>query len=134
MTILIWLGIAAAISIGSFTAGWSVNDWRVEAQRKASIEAAYKERDDAQARANEIALRFETKLSKLRIVNRTINNEVRHETEKLVYRDCLVPAGGVLLVNRSVSETNSAASYIPSGLPTSATSTRKRVDGGSLGP
>lgn len=68
--------------------------------------AAQAEVNRATARAEEIADRFETKLTNIRIVNRTITNEVRHETEKQIYTDCKVPESGRALLGRAVGVAN----------------------------
>lgn len=59
-----------------------------------------------QKRGNEIAERFEDALKNIRIENRTFNNEVRVEREKLIYTDCVMPDSGVDLLNRHVDSVN----------------------------
>ena len=47
----------------------------------------------------------------LKIVNKTIQNEVRREVEtNTVYRDCVVPANGVQLANQALAGTKPADS------------------------
>lgn len=60
----------------------------------------------ANARAEEIASRFENKLASMKVVNRTINNEVRREVEKQVYTDCKVPESGRAVLGRAVGVAN----------------------------
>lgn len=59
-----------------------------------------------QRRGNEIAQDFLDRLSNIRIENRTFNQQVRVEREKLVYTDCVVPESGVDLLNRHIDATN----------------------------
>jgi len=43
-------------------------------------------------------------IASLKIVNKTIQNEVRREVEtNTIYRDCVVPAGGVQLANQALA-------------------------------
>ena len=88
------------------------------AQREAAAVALV---DEEKRRSEEWAGRFETKLANLRIVNRTINNEVRRETEKTVYTDCVVPESGVLLIRKSIDQANAAAAgVVPPEVPAAA--------------
>lgn len=88
--------IAAAIAVISFGAGWTTNGWRYEANEKASYEAAIE-------KANKASSALETAISELEKNKFIVQREVRHEIEKPVYHDCLLPASGLQLYNDSVS-------------------------------
>ena len=50
-------------------------------------------------------------IASLKIVNKTIQNEVRREVEtNTIYRDCVLPANGVQLANQALAGTKSADS------------------------
>jgi hypothetical protein len=125
MTVYLLIGIAlVSVVTGWFGRGhWDAGEIeRTRAEVVAEKNAALLEAASEKKRADEIAGRFEDKLSKLRIVNRTINNEVRHETEKVVYGDprCDLPASGVVLNDKSVREANRAAGYVQTEVPSAA--------------
>lgn len=84
-------------------------DERIQVLKDAQIDALTAKNDQLlaeQRRANEIASRFEATLKGIRIENKTFNNEVRVEREKLVYTDCVVPDSGVDLLNRHIDAAN----------------------------
>jgi len=97
--------------------------------------AALAEAAATKAMAEKIAANVDTRLSNLRITNRTINNEVRHETEKVVYGnpDCDLPASGVVLINQSIREANRASGYVPSEVPPGATPSANKGGKGNDG-
>ena len=98
MTLYLILGVAAVAFLG----GWKVKDWQEDAAKLAAVQAVEQARQAFAEENGKIAERLEGKLANLRIVNRTINNEVQREIQKeTVYRnaDCAIPAGGVGLLN-----------------------------------
>lgn len=127
------VAIIAAVAWGAgFGSGWMVDTWKQGAAHAKELQAAQKSRDVAQAKLDEVRLtrdmiagNFATKLDNLRITNKTINNEVRHELTKEVYGnpDCAVPATGVGLLNTAINVANGRAAAgkpaaaVPSGPP-----------------
>lgn len=122
--------------VAGFGAGWRINDWRTSAEKNAEIKAAEAARVEAQARADEIATRFEERLNNIRIINRTINNEVRHETEKTVYTNCVVPDTGRSLLNRAIDTANNTSGKLDVSVSTVTKGTGEPAsnDGGSAKP
>lgn len=122
MNLLVLLIAAMALSGGGFVAGWKVEGWRNDSHRAAEVAKANAEAKAAQAAADEaraarerIADRFEQRLANLRIINRTINNEVRHEIEKPVFVDpnCALPESAVRLRNAAIDAANGIAAGQP---------------------
>jgi hypothetical protein len=108
MNIYLLLGLAVV----SFVAGWNVKDWQEDAAKLAAVQAVESARKAFAKENGEMADRLEGKLANLRIVNRTINNEVQREIHKepvYLNADCAIPAGGVRLLN--------AARGFPAGEP-----------------
>lgn len=103
---ILYAVIAAVLLAVGFGSGWQTHGWKTDAQELSKVRVAEAQRDAALSYANDVSSKFETKLSKLRITNTTVNQEVRHETEKTVYRDCLVPDSGVVLLNRAIGQAN----------------------------
>lgn len=62
--------------------------------------------EDAVKRSDQVSVDFFTALKNLRVVNKTVTAEVRHEVEKLVYTDCKVPDSGAELLRRKVDQVN----------------------------
>lgn len=111
------LTILAALALygAGFLSGWKVDAWKQDAARLSEVKVAQQaqtqaENDAAAARAerDRIANRFEGRLANLRITNRTINNEVRHEVEKTVYGDpnCNLPISGGRLRYTAINAAN----------------------------
>ena len=49
---------------------------------------------------------FLDKLSNIRVVNTTIRQTLKQETEKLIYTTCVLPDEGVDLLNGHINEVN----------------------------
>lgn len=63
-------------------------------------------RQEAEGRGRTVEIDFLTALQNIQVVNKTYNNEVVKETEKLVYTDCKLPASGVDLLNKHIDAVN----------------------------
>lgn len=99
---------ACALVVGAFFYGQHVgktSEALDNAEKQALIDAtAAKGREAA---AEEIA--------KIKIVNRTVNQKVIHETTKEIYNDptCRIPASGVQLANEAIEGRLSSNSELP---------------------
>lgn len=98
MNPLLIVGIVA--SLMSAGATWKVTSYYYRAEADKLVIAANEKRIAAEDRANEIANKFESRLSKIKVENRTIINEVQRETLNPAY-DCPLPDSGIRLLNRS---------------------------------
>lgn len=65
-----------------------------------------KRRLDAESRGRTVEGDFLTALQNMQVVNKTYNNEIVKETEKLVYTDCKLPDSGVDLLNKHIDDVN----------------------------
>lgn len=63
-------------------------------------------RREAEGRGHTVESDFLTALQNIQVVNKTYNNEVVKETEKLVYTDCKLPVSGVDLLNKHIDAVN----------------------------
>lgn len=124
--------IAFALLVVGFGAGWRVNEWKESAAKVAAIEQARKLQEAERRRADEISTRFEKKLAGFRVVQKTFFNEVKHETQQTVYRDCVVPDTGRLLLDRAVTTANSA-SELDRPMPTASPPGAELNNGGAPG-
>lgn len=86
----------AAALIATFVAGWATRGWRYEANEKAAYVAAVE-------KANEASAKLEESLAKLDANKFVISREVRHEIEKPIFRECILPANSVRLYNESAN-------------------------------
>lgn len=68
--------------------------------KDAALQAAY-------ANSNEVSDTFLKALKSIRIVNKTFNNEVQREVQKLVYTDCKLPDSGMAILSQHISAINS---------------------------
>lgn len=101
--------IAAGAALVSFTAGWTINGWRYKGREAKAVEQAYKARDEANARANNLAADYE-------IVRAALDDRSAETITKIrtVYRDrkisadCAIPAGAASLLNDARSSANAA--------------------------
>lgn len=87
--------------------GWDADD---KVQMANAYGDAMKEREarikELQAKGGLIEGNFLTALKNLQVVNKTYNNEIVKETEKLVYTDCKLPDSGVDLLNKHIDDVN----------------------------
>lgn len=109
------LGAAIAVGGAGLYGGYEIANARhagqMLAQQQAqnqALEAKNQLLLQAQARADEIAGHFQAALDQLRVVNKTFNNEIRHEVEKTVYTDCKLPQTGAALLNQHIDAVNAA--------------------------
>lgn len=95
--------IAAALAMALiFGSGWQVRTWFDGAQQTARLEAEAANRKLMGELANKVSAITETAIQGIRIENRTIYNATQKEILRdTVYRDCVVPAAGILLVNKA---------------------------------
>ena len=117
-TLLPWVIMAAILALGSAGAagmygGYEIANARFAADKvnllNAHLEAAEAQRialGQAVQRGNEASTTFLEELRGIKIVNTTITNEVRKETEKLVYTDCKLPDTGAALLKKNVDAVN----------------------------
>ena len=97
MPLQMQLIVLAVSVVTAFGAGWKVQGWRWDAADKTRIEAEHAAYTAAGARINAASEKFETIAANLAARRTIVEREIRHEIEKPVYRDCLVPASGVQL-------------------------------------
>ncbi|WP_443698633.1 hypothetical protein [Pseudomonas sp.] len=117
-TLLPWLLVACMLALGSVGAagmwgGYEIANARNAKDREAILQAHIEVADAQRAafaqavlRGNEASTTFLEELRGIKIVNTTITNEVRKETEKLVYTDCKLPDTGAALLKKNVDAVN----------------------------
>ncbi len=110
--LLPWFILAAVLALGSAGAagmygGYEIANARYARDREAlqqaqtdALTAKSEALELANKRGDETAGQFLTALKDMRVVNTTVNNEVRKETEKLIYTDCKLPDSGADLLKR----------------------------------
>ena len=118
MLIPVQAKIAAAglVAVLLFGAGWQVRSWYDEAEEAAVLKAEAKTRDMMAALAAQVSIKTESAIQGIRIENRTIYNKTQKEILRdTVYRDCVVPAGGVQLINqaRGAAGAGKSAGVVP---------------------
>lgn len=133
---LIVLAVVAAVS---FAGGWKVDDWKNSAARLGEVKAAQAVAAAETRRADDISERFEARLASIRVVNRTFNNEVKHEVERTVYGDpnCGVPESGRLLRDRAIATANGSGEpppALPAGPAKPAAADPRRAVPSGFGP
>lgn len=116
--ILPWLLLAALLALGATGAtgmyvGSAISDARHAKDREAlqasQLEAMTLSKDalkEAVTNSNRVSGEFLVALKGIQIVNTTITNEVRKETEKLIYTDCKLPDSGADLLKRNRDAVN----------------------------
>lgn len=117
-----WFILAALVAVmgagGSglyfgYKSGVDSEALRMAGERQALVEAqnvALQEKEarriEADNRARLVEQNFMTALGNIQIINRTYNNKVVQETEKLVYTDCKLPPSGRALLVENAREIN----------------------------
>lgn len=107
--------IGAGIALSAFLGGWTVQGWRYEAKEAKALQEAYKARDDAVARANNLSADYEIVETALNDYSKSVQAKVR-----VVYRDrkvsvdCALPVDAASLLNEARSNANAAITGKPS--------------------
>jgi|GEM_PF-5318830 hypothetical protein len=113
-----WMIVAFFISVlGSggtgayFGYGWAAakntsNQLALVAAQNTAINAKDALIASLQASGNKIEGDFENKLGNLHVTNTTVQQQIRTETQKLVYTDCKLPDSGVDLLNKHIDDVN----------------------------
>lgn len=97
----IGIAILAAVLFG---AGWQVRTWYDDSRELARNQAIEESRELMRALAGDIATKTEQAIGGIRVENRTIYNEASKEIVRdVIYRDCILPDAGRLLVNQARS-------------------------------
>lgn len=116
----IGIAAAAAFAAGALLSYKLVSD-HYEAKEAEALSKVIEEMQGQIKRGNEIAAKTEEKLGNIRIINRTINNEVHREvTEKVIYRDCVIPPSGLQLWNAANSGATVPAGKLDAVVPPAA--------------
>lgn len=124
-----WLIVAALVALAASGASGAWFGYDFAAARCKAAEADRRELADVFRTANRqladgIATRTEGALGKIRIENKTINNEVRHEREiherVLENPDCAIPLSTVGVLNRARGYPGPSAGEPSLRLPASA--------------
>lgn len=117
-SLLPWFILAGILALGSAGAagmygGYEIANARYAKDREAlntaqidALKAKGEALEQANKRGDESAGRFLDALKGIQIVNTTITNEVRKETEKLVYTDCKLPDSGADLLKKNADAVN----------------------------
>lgn len=101
---------AGALLIGLAT-GWSVRDWKADADALRAVEAANKAQKAAVAAVDTSSAQFETVVAKLQPLEIETRNTIREVYRNVeVPADCAVPAAGVRLLDDARLNANAAAS------------------------
>lgn len=105
--------VLSIVGVSGMYAGYEIANARnaqvISQIKDAQIEALKARADqhrEALARSDQVSTDFFNALKNLRVVNKTITAEVRHEVEKLVYTDCKLPDSGAELLLRKVEALN----------------------------
>lgn len=101
--------IGYCVALFAFTAGWTINGWRHKSREAKALEEAYKQRDAANLKANNLAADYE-------LIETALDETSRNTTEKVrvIYRDrkisadCAIPAGAAGLLNDARNNANAA--------------------------
>lgn len=101
--------VLAVVALAAGRAGYKLADNRWQARETERLAAEAQALAEDRARAQAVAAAYEgvrAELARLAAVNRV---EVQREIEKPVYRDCVLPDGGRLLVDAAQDRAGAAA-------------------------
>jgi len=120
---LIAYSAGAALLVGLF-GGWSIRDWKADADQLQAMEAANRQREKLQAKYDAIALSYEADRAQAE------NNSITRQTElRTIYRetpvigDCAAPDAARGLLEDSIREANARATgQSPGPVPATAES------------
>lgn len=110
--VALYAGLGALL-IGA-AAGWSVRDWKADADALRAVEAANAAQKAAIAAVGKPSERFESTVTQLRPLEIETRNTIREVYRNVeVPTDCAVPAAGVRLLDDARINTNAAAAGEP---------------------
>lgn len=120
---LIAYSAGAALLVGLF-GGWSIRDWKADADQLQAMEVANRQREKLQARYDAIALGYEADRAQAGINSVTRQTELRTiYRETPVLGDCAAPAAARGLLEDSIREANARATgKSPDPMPATAES------------
>jgi hypothetical protein len=102
-------GAGAALLLGLF-GGWSIRDWKADADQLQAMEAANRQREKLQAKYDAIALGYEADRAQAETNSITRQTELRTiYRETPVLGDCAAPAAARGLLEDSIREANARA-------------------------
>lgn len=113
-----WLIVAGMLALSMTGAAGMYGGYEIatarHAQEVAALQSAQIDALNAKAealklavgRGDQVASEFLQALKDLKIVNTTINKEVRTETQKLIYTDCKLPDSGADLLKSNADAVN----------------------------
>lgn len=91
--------LAFALCAAAFFAGQRYAETACEKARLEVILENEKKIQQEVARRHEVSLAYEEKLRDQKVIVKTVTNTIKTETEKPVYKDCVVPETGVKILN-----------------------------------
>lgn len=104
---------AGALLIGLAT-GWSVRDWKADADALRAVETANKAQQAAVAAVDTSSTKLETVVAELQPLEIETRNTIREVYRNVeVPADCAVPAAGVRLLDDARLNANAAAAGEP---------------------
>lgn len=119
---------AGALLIG-LAAGWSVRDWKADADALRAVEAANRAQQGAVAAVDTSSTKFETVVAKLQPLEIETRNTIREVYRNVeVPADCAVPAAGVRLLDDARLDANAAATGEPLATVRSTTEGSRAAD------
>lgn len=94
--------ILLIVCISIFSSGWYVRGLEEESKDLAYMESKKESQDIIDTIVSEIASNTSDQISKIKITNKTIIQEVRREIFKEpVYSECFITDDGLLIINRA---------------------------------
>ena len=106
LTVVILAGITFLTGLGL---GAKIVSWKRDSQDNTRIEAENKAYAKSVEKVDSVSAKLENAIADIGKKRIVVTKEIRHETEKPVYRDCVVPASGVLIYN-SAGESSTTSS------------------------
>ena len=88
----------AGLAAGSASFGWYFRDLQAIADQENQVKAT----DIARQLAGEVSAQTAAAIANIKVENKTITQEVQREiVTKTVYRDCVLPADGLRILNEA---------------------------------
>lgn len=126
-----WMILALAIFVSGAGVAHKLDSWYQASKENAQLQAAIAAQAAAEKRADEIANRFEGKLTGLRAAFGKTQRDITDELKKRVYTDCVLPESGRLLRDHAIDDANNSLGFAPE-LPANPQKPKPGNDGRSL--
>lgn len=105
------IGGSALIGLTIFVSGWTACKWKYESSYKSVAEIQANQANDVNLRNKTLSDQNEALKAQIKKLMESKNEPIKKEIREVpIYRDCIVPANGLRVINDKATTTNQSLS------------------------